>query len=154
MTTDAFQTQFHTRLTERWSCPAPVGLSVEEITELVGIHHNQLPAVYIAFLTTCGRQAGNLFYDYHWTAESRVTRNQEMHLVAEELDFRLPNNLFTFLDYIGDYFWCFDLQTGEDPAVLRYDLVELVDCETRLSESHCLGTIRGADLTLPAGKCI
>lgn len=129
-----FETRLRQRLKDRWNCDHPKGLSNSEIEESLGMPIAELPAIYVAFLHVCGADGGDLFYMYHWSAESRGERNQRLNPVAEEYEFELPPHLYTFVDYIGDYFWCFQLGNGDDPPVIRYDLDAIVPVTSELSE--------------------
>jgi len=121
-------TEFETRLRDRlkrwqpWYCDSPKGISPADITGLLGIPVDELPGIYVTFLRVCGSDPGKLFSDLHWSPESRKARNGVLQRAAEEYEFELPPRLFTFVDDIGDFFWCFQLGEGDDPPVYRYDL--------------------------------
>jgi hypothetical protein len=120
-----FEQKLRERLASRWKCPNPVGLEPEDLERALSFVEGPIPDLYKCFLKTCGVFAGTLFYEYHWKLGTRETRNRQLRLTSEEVEVRLPPNLYTFLDYIGDFFWCFFLHGDPDPEVLMFDLVEL-----------------------------
>jgi hypothetical protein len=117
---DKFDRQLRRRLRDRWNCDAPVGCLSQEIKTSQDIA-SKLPEVYLRFLSICGLQAGDLFREYNWSPASRATRNAELRVVSEEFDLAPPAPAFCFLDYIGDYFWCFELSGDPNPTVIRHD---------------------------------
>jgi hypothetical protein len=134
-TLNDFERQLRGRLRTRWDCAAPRGFSRHDIEQTAGIDVSRLPAVYPRFLETCGREAGSLFRDYNWSLSSRVSRNAELRLVCQECDLRPPAPAFSFLDYIGDYFWCFGESSDPNPVVMRHDSeVQWLTLPVRLDE--------------------
>lgn len=124
MSTDAphsFERQLRTRLRDRWNCDAPAGCLTSEIESLQEINGCELPAVYRQFLSVCGHRAGDLFRDYNWSLSTRGCRNAELRLVCDEFDLVPAGPTFSFLDYLGDYFWCFELSGDPNPIVIRHD---------------------------------
>ncbi len=63
---ESFDGALRRRLSERWYCPSPVGLEVDEITTSTSFWPYELPAVYRRFLMVCGREAGDMFFEYQW----------------------------------------------------------------------------------------
>jgi hypothetical protein len=130
-----FERRLRQRLKSRWQCEAPLGYRRGEIERDAGIELSNLPAVYVRFLETCGREAGGLFCEYHWSLNSRVARNEELRLVCEEFDLPPPAHVFSFLDDLGDYYWCFAPSSDPNPPVLRYDTgVAWITLPLRLDE--------------------
>ncbi|MEM7479207.1 MAG: hypothetical protein AAF483_29840, partial [Planctomycetota bacterium] len=82
----------------------------------------------------CGLDCGSLFYEHNWQVDSRVERNKELAEVCEEYDISPPPTLCVFLDYLGDFFWCFELGRAENPAVILFDLEEFQLTNLRFDE--------------------
>jgi hypothetical protein len=132
---DDFEQQLRQRSSARWDCNAPLGLTRLEIERTAGIDVRELPAVYLRFLETCGREAGFLFRDYHWSLSSRASRNAELRLVCAEFDLPPPEPAVCFLDHLGDYFWCFARSSDPNPVVMRHDTgVQWLTLPVRLAE--------------------
>jgi hypothetical protein len=120
-----FEQKLRERLVTRWGCANPIGVQPEVLEESFKLLQRPIPDLYRCFLFTCGEFAGTLFFEYDWKVETQEARNHEMRLVCEEFNVRLPLNLCTFLDYLGDYFWCFNLSgNSDDPEVLMFDLTQ------------------------------
>lgn len=59
--------------------------------------------------------------------------NERLLNYAEDSAVTPPDSVFAFLDYIGDYFWCFC--AGEaDPTVLLFDHCQFTEINYQLSD--------------------
>ncbi|MEZ6135209.1 MAG: hypothetical protein R3C53_09895 [Pirellulaceae bacterium] len=133
MNAETFEIQMRARLASRWNCSEPRGFSQESI--LAGLHFTdmRIPQIYERFLRICGADAGSLFFDYEWSLASREARNSELDLQLTEYEIEKPKGFFTFLDFMGDYFWGF-CDDEEDPHVLMFDQLQFADLSLRLSD--------------------
>lgn len=132
---DEFTVQLRRRLAQRWMCNAPIPISAADLMKLRASMPGVLPVFYVRFLEVCGGgRAAGLFESYHWSPDSRLSRNAELRLVTREFGVSLPRGALTFLDYIGDYFWGFNLDDGENPPVWMFDLVEFTPFLPSLAE--------------------
>jgi len=129
-----FESRLRERLAGRWSCATSVGLPLDVIERELHFIDAPIPENYKTFLRICGSNAGTLFAGYHWEVAKRKARNTELQLVSQEYGVKLPSGLFAFLDYIGDYFWCFFLNESADPEVHMFDLVELTSTDYCFSD--------------------
>jgi hypothetical protein len=129
-----FERKLRERLATRWNCTDPVGVQPDVLEQSLRFVQGSLPDLYLCFLKTCGVYAGTLFFDYHWKVETGEARNREMRLPSEDREISLRPDLYTFLDYIGDYFWCLPLGGNSDPEVLMFDNTELSPTNFQFSD--------------------
>jgi len=118
---EKFQLQLKFRLASRWNCEIPEGCTTAEVNMLSATLDAELPAIYRAFLEMSGRSAGNLFDGYNWSFRSFESRQQRLKTECDESNCEYFPERLCFLDYAGDNFWCFDINTGCNPIVYRLD---------------------------------
>lgn len=83
----------------------------------------ELPGIYRTFLAECGRSAGELFYDVHFTFAALIHLKQKLRALMEEegTDFEFPDNAFVFNAYQGYQFHYFVCDQDDPPVFRVYD---------------------------------
>ena len=97
------------------------GCSGAEIADIEATFKVRLPRTYVDYLKRMGKEAGEFIGECSRTVDGFAENRYTADLLLKEVNLKLPETAFVFVESYGCQFFFFDTADGkDDPPVYRY----------------------------------